>query len=521
MPVTEYAGLLAQKNRRPPRQGTYGDPYMTSSGQPSVADTRVQPNIVFILADQLRADMCGVYGRGNYVPTPNIDALARQGVRFTRGTATCPLCTPYRGMMLTGRYPTHSGVILNFTDANPVQNPNTLAVILKNAGYDTAFIGKWHLSAGGLRTAGLFEPDFEKIQAYANSDDGIEFTPPGPDRMGFDTWFAYNFHCNFNNYWYYGDEPVKQQTDRYETDVQIDQAIAFMKQRGRSGNPFFLTIAPHPPHPRYSVDELPDGYLDRIPEKIPWSPNVPEDCPRDALEMRCYLAMIAHLDDALGRLLGYLDASGLTDNTIVVFTSDHGEMHGSHGRTDKMVPYAEAIDVPVMVRWPGHVRPDTVSNTLFTPMDFMPTLCGLTGLPAPSECDGIDLSTDVLGTAVTPRESVMIMNYSSNWDFLQSGTYWPEWRGVRSPRYTYCRWLTGEEELYDNDADLYQMTNLANDPAHAATLADLRVRLDAHLAEAHDSLRPGTDFGSWFSHDRRLIATALGPVAPCDEKERL
>jgi arylsulfatase A-like enzyme len=301
-------------------------------------------------------------------------------------------------------------------------------------------------------------------------------------------------------------------SDRYETDTQTDQAIAAMDKCRQSGQPFFLCVAPHPPHPPFDPAYIPDGYLGQVPEKLWWSPNVPADNPRTDLEMRYYLAMAKNMDDNLGRLLDYLGTSGLDKNTIVVFTGDHGEMHGSHGRLNKMVPYAEAINIPLIVRWPKRISAGSRVEALQTPMDHFPTLCGLAGLPIPKEVDGADLSGIVLGKTSDAREEVLIGNYTSDGNYLQTGTSFPEWRGVKTKQYTYWRWLAGGEELYDNLADPYQMENLVDSDAAPEALGRLRVRLSDLLATAHDDFRPGTGYGEWYDDQRNLVSTGLGPL---------
>ena len=484
----------------------------TDSGADSGSALGTMPNVLFVFDDQLRADVCGVYG-GKDITTPNIDQLANEGVVFTNCVSSCPLCTPYRGMLQTGRYPTHSGILFNFVEANAVQNPHCLANVFAAAGYETGFVGKWHLASGMHRESGLHQDDQSADQSYYEENPETEYVPPGPGRLGYKHWQAYNFHMDFNNYYYYEDEPKKIHSGRYETDTQTDQAIAYMEECRKLGQPFFLSVAPHPPHPPFDAGAIPEGYLDQVPETIQWSPNVPTDNnPRSVMEMRYYLAMAKNVDDNLGRLMEYLEASGLAANTIVVFTADHGEMHGSHGRLNKMVPYAEAMNVPLIMRWPKRIAPGMRTDALQTPMDHLPTLCGLAGLSIPAQVDGADLSGVILGKGSDDRADVLIGNYTSNWDFLQTGTDWPEWRGVKTKQYTYCKWLAGSEELYDNLADPYQMNNLAADRAHADVLLHLRARLYDLLAVAHDDFRKGTDYDEWYDDQRNLIRTGLGPV---------
>lgn len=470
-----------------------------------------KPNILFVFDDQLRADVCGVYG-GNNISTPHIDRLAEQGVTFTNSVSSCPLCTPYRGMVMTGRYPTHSGIVMNFVEANQAQNPNCIANVFGSAGYDTGFIGKWHLSSGWRREEGLYEANKEAVDAYREKNPETEYVAPGPGRLGYRHWQAFNFHTAFNDYFFYEDTPERKYSGRYETDTQIDQAIAYMEKNKASDKPFFLAVAPHPPHPPFRPDYIPAGYLDKVPEEINWSPNVPADNPRELIQMRYYLAMAKNMDDNLGRLLEYLAKSGLEKDTILVFTSDHGEMHGSHGRVNKMVPYAEAMNIPLIIRWPGRISPGSVRDALQNPMDHLPSLCGLSGINIPREVDGTDLSRVMLGTQNDSRDEILIGCYTSHWDFFQTGTRWPEWRGVKTKQHTYCKWLTGEEELYDDLEDPFQMNNLANGRAELPVLQRLRSRMKDFLVAAHDDFRPGTGYGKWYDDRRNLLRTGLGTV---------
>jgi len=470
-----------------------------------------KPNVLFVFIDQLRADVCGVYG-GRNIQTPHIDRLASQGATFANSISSCPLCTPYRGMVQTGRYPTHSGIVMNFVEANPIQNPHCLGHVFAASGYDTGFIGKWHLSSGWRREEGLYEPNPAAVEAYRGKNPETEHVAPGPGRLGYEHWQAFNFHTAFNDYYFYEDQPKKVFSGRYETDTEIDQVIAYMERHWNSARPFLLCVAPHPPHPPFAPEYIPEGYLEKVPEILHWSPNVPADNPRKLIEMRYYLAMAKNVDDNLGRLMRYLDDSGLAEETIVIFTSDHGEMHGSHGRLNKMVPYAEAMNIPFIIRWPNRIEAGSRIEALQTPMDHLPTLCGLTGTRIPREVDGTDLSRVILGKEGDSRPEVLIGSYTSHWDFFQTGTRWPEWRGVRTKRYTFCKWLTGEEELYDNMEDPYQVKNLAVSRKEPVVLNRLRGRLKELLAKAHDDFLPGTSYAEWYDDRRDLIRTGLGPV---------
>ncbi|MBN2295814.1 MAG: sulfatase [Pirellulales bacterium] len=476
-------------------------------------ETPRRPNIIFYFADQYRADNLGVYG-GRNITTPHLDRLAQEGTTFNHATSICPVCTPFRGMLMTGRYPTHSGILMNWIEASARANPNCLANAFGSAGYDTTMIGKWHLSAGRLKHSGKYEPNQDAIKDYQERHPETEFTPPGPDRLGFTNWQSYNFHCEFNNYWYYRDEPKKIHDDAYETDSQTNSAIAYMKKQQAADQPFMMVVAPHPPHPPFSRNTNPAGYLEKIPHKLHFNPNVPKNHPRrrHPLAARCYYAMSKNVDDNIGRLMKFLDDSGLAENTIVVFTSDHGEMHGSHGRINKMVPYTEAVHIPMIVRWPGRIPAGKRTDGLCTPVDFFPTLCGLAGVSVPDTVDGIDLSDVCLGRRQSGREDTLMMNYTSHWDYFQTGTQWPEWRGIHTGNHTYVKWLNGKEELYDNREDPYQMANLAEGSKELPLLKRFRHRIKDLLSEAHDDFPPGTAYADWFDDGRNLLRTSLGPV---------
>jgi arylsulfatase A-like enzyme len=461
-----------------------------------------RPNVLFYFPDQLRAVETG-YNGGRNMPTPNIDRLAKQGVVFTNAISSCPLCTPYRAMLQTGRWPTLSGGVMNWI--NLPSTGQSMADVFAKAGYDTGFIGKWHLAAGGR--AGSLKRG-EPVKPKPES----EFVPPGPMRMGYRHWEAFNFHANFAKAFYYRDTPERLIMPGYETDSETDMAIEFMRRRAQSKQPFFLVVAPHPPHPPWRPEQSPAKNLEVTPKDLYWRPNVKGRKDAPTYDPRCYYSMIGNVDENVGKVMRFLDESGLANNTIVVFTSDHGEMLGSQGRYNKMVPYAEAVDVPLIVRWPSHVRAGSRSDALFTPMDHFPTLAGLCGLPIPDIVNGVDLSAHVLGRKGPDRDATLMMNYVSHWDYPETGTEWPEWRGIRTKQYTYCRWLNGAEELYDNLADPYQMRNLFDGRKAPDVMQRLRSRLKDLLADSKDEFVPGTTYGTWFTPDRDMVRNAVGPV---------
>jgi len=481
-----------------------------------------RPNILVILPDQVPAHELGIYG-GRNVPTPNLDRLAAQGTTLTNAISTCPLCAPYRGMMLSGRYPTHNGMLINWLESNP--HDPSLALSLSAAGYLTGYIGKWHLNAGKMKRDGLFmsaetreleaagdyahRPKVE--QEYVKAHPEPEYVPPGPARRGFEYWAAYNFHTQFAHAYYYRDTSQRLFMPGYETESEADIAIEFMRWSAASPQPFFLVVSMHPPHQPWTLSSIAPGSLDRVRPDLVRRPNVfPQNAPAPHGDIRCYYAMLGSVDDAVGRLTAFLAASGLAENTLVIMTSDHGEMMGSHGKWEKMAPSEEAIRIPLIYRWPGHVAAGKKLDLLFTPMDHLPTLLSLAGSNAPPGIDGIDLSGALLGRPSAERDAALIANYSSHWDYFHSEWPWPELRGVRTQQYTYVKWFSGREELFDNQADPYQMKNLAG--SDHQTAARLRKRLDDLLADAHDDFLAGPAYASWYDNERNIVRTGLGPA---------
>ncbi len=486
------------------------------------AQTTARPNILIILPDQVPAHELGAYG-GRNVPTPNLDRLAKQGTKLTNAISTCPLCTPFRGMMLSGRYPTHNGMLINWLESNP-RDPS-IALSLRAVGYRTGYIGKWHLNAGKMKHDGLFmsaevrqleaagdysrRPEVE--QEYVQSHPEPEFVPPGPARRGFDYWAAYNFHTEFAHAYYYRDTSERLYMPRYETASEAGMAMEFMRQTSATSQPFFLVVSMHPPHQPWTQSSIAPGSLARVRQDLVRRPNVfPKNAPSPHGDIRCYYAMLGSVDDATGQMLDFLDTSNLAANTVVIMTSDHGEMMGSHGKWEKMAPYEEAIRVPLIYRWPGHVTAGRELDVLFTPMDHLPTLAAMAGAPLPAGIDGIDLSGAILGRESKERDGALIANYSSHWDYFHTEWPWPEWRGVRTKRHTYVKWFSGREELFDNQNDPYQMKSLAE--ANRQTVMDFRALLHDLLQEAHDEFLAGPAYAEWYDNDRNIIRTGLGPI---------
>lgn len=416
------------------------------------------PNILLILPDQMRRHAMGCSGN-EQVKTPNLDRLASEGVYFSNCIANCPVCTPDRAVLLTGKYPLSNGTIVNDLPLSTKQT--TIAEVLRDAGYRTGYIGKWHL-------------------------DGIprsKFTPPGPRRQGFDTyWAAYDCHHQYFSTKYYLDTPQLVRAKGYEPDIQTNLAVDFM-QRHRDG-PFFLMVSWGPPHTPYHI--VPQKYLEMYdPASLQLRPNC-RNTKRN--EIAGYYAHITALDNNLGQLMQWLDGLELAENTIVLFSSDHGDMLWSQGRVKKQQPWEECINIPLIIRYPAVLKPQR-TDTLISLADLAPTLLSLAGVPKPEGMEGLDLSAVIRGRDGPRHDSVPIMDIVPADQALRWGGR--EWRGIRTVRHTYVRLQDEGWLLHDNLADPFQRNNLINDPGHKKLRKELEAKLQAWLKKLGDKFLLG------------------------------
>lgn len=426
-------------------------------GKAVLAETKPakKPNILFVYSDQMRAFAMGAMG-DKEIKTPNMDKMAKQGLLFTHAISGYPLCSPYRAMLLTGRYGTSTGEI-----GNEIELPAsemTIAKALNKQGYKCGFIGKWHL---------------EKTH---------EAFIPKERRMGFDGyWASRNLGGSMFDSFYCADTPDEIPLPGYEPDRQTELAIDFMKKHTKE--PFCLFMAWRPPHP---PREVADKYKKMYPDgKLTQRQNVPKDMD-DRDNKSTYYGMITDLDDNIGRLMKALDDLGIAEDTIFCFTSDHGDMLASQGLQGKNVPYEESIRIPFIVRYPRRVKAGGKTDILFNSVDVMPTLLSMCGAPIPKSVQGVDNSSHVLGKGGKKPESVLLQRIMGGGGRKQGG----EWRGVRTQRYTYARWRDKGWMLYDNEKDPYQMNNLIDKPEAKAIQAKMDGELQKWLKRVGDKFEP-------------------------------
>jgi len=421
-----------------------------------------KPNIVYVFADQWRASAFGYTGNPN-IKTPNIDRLANEGLNLTNTVAVTPLCTPYRASLMTGRYPTSTGMFLN--DLYLPSGELCMPEILKNAGYSTAYIGKWHLDGHGRHS----------------------YIPP-ERRQGWDYWKG--AECNHNNYrshYYTEDSDEKLYWDGYDAFAQTNDAREYIIEQANEEQPFILMLSYGPPHP--SSPPAPEKYRALYPvDEIELPPNVPKEYQDEArLSLHQYYAHGTALDKCVGDLMHTIEEAGIADNTIFVFTSDHGGMHWSHGLPFKwkQVAWDESAHVPFLLRFPAiHGHQGRVIETPLNTPDILPTILALSGVEVPESVEGDDLSALITkGTELQDR-SVLYMSVAP---IVGQGE---AHRSIRTKRYTYVRNLEGPFLLFDDLRDPWQMNNLIGNAAYVSLQRELDAELQGHLQRIGDDFRP-------------------------------
>ena len=485
----------------------------------SAEDGPARPNIIFILADQLRYQSCG-YAGDKQARTPNLDRLAASGVNFRQAVSSMPVCCAYRASLFTGKYTSSTGMVINELRLNP--NHTCLGHCLTRGGYETGYVGKWHLYAN---------------QLGHHDEPNNSFTPRGPHRLGFDGyWAAYGFHHVYYNAYYHTESPKKIffGKDVYEPDGQTDLAIDFINKAKDKGKPFYLTLSVGTPHSPWRPDNVPARWRDMFKDvQFPAAPNYTQkkdpygdgwsnyhhDPDKINRWKQLYYAMTANLDWNVGRILDAVDNARIAGNTIIVFTSDHGEMFGAHGRMMKNIFYEEAARVPFLIRWPGKIPKGHVSDACMNTVDIMPTLLSFADLPVPKEVEGTDLSHCAFNTEGPEPEFAFLMNTGAcaAWEDGH------EWRALRNRRYTYAvfrgwekKGLPGKELLFDNIDDPFQRKDLAKERGNEEAIARFRKALKHKMTALKDTF-PAS---SWYREnwiENRIIkrsATRPFPVSP-------
>ena len=473
----------------------------TAGKMPKKSTPQAQrPNIIYIMADDHAFQAISAYGSRlkEVMPTPNIDRLANEGARLDRCFVTNSISTPSRAVMLTGAY-SHKNGVYTLNDPLDPQKP-TVAKVLQEGGYRTGIFGKWHLHS---EPAGFDK--YAILPGQGRYQDPILICKDSLNGVPFN-------------------QAKGAVYPGHETDVVADRALEFLEQ-SRQGQPFFLMChfkAPHRtwipaarfedflkdveiPEPgnlldtyegrneymnmlRMSMEHFVPGYDLKVE-------SFPAGMDRDQIRkwayqlyLKDYLRCIAGIDENVGRILDYLDQKGLSENTIVVYTSDQGFYLGEHGWFDKRLMYEESLRTPFLIRYPKEIKAGSVNHDITVNIDFAPTFLDYAGMEAPNEMQGESIRRNLQGK--TPRNWREAMYYRY-WMHDDPDHHVPAMYGIRTDRYrltfVYGKALgktgTGKAEItpswefFDLKKDPSEMHDLYNDPSHKKVITQLKVKL--------------------------------------------
>ncbi len=428
------------------------------------------PNLLFVFADQWTYWALGCNGNPE-VRTPRIDQFAAESVNCINAISSCPVCTPARASLLTGLRPDRHGLFINDAPLDP--SLPSFGKHFAAAGYDTAYVGKWHVNGHGRSV----------------------YIPP-ERRHGFRYFKALECTHNYPKSRYFdNDDATPRFWEGYDAFAQTDDLIGWMQNREDDHQPFCAVLSWGPPHNPYET--APEAYrLGYDPAALTPRDNVPEaDQPRCREILAGYYAHCEALDTAFGRLLDAIDAMGCRDNTVVVFTSDHGDMLKSHGMIEKQCPFEESLRIPYLIRAPWVLPAGTVNRTVIEFADSWPTLAGLCGLPDHEPIQTKDQSAHLIAGTVPDENAGLYASYVPFATWIQQQNI-PELfrareaRGLRTERHLYVESLEGPWLLYDCQEDPYQMQNLVDAPAFTSLREELATRLKARLADEKDNFLP-------------------------------
>lgn len=421
----------------------------------AAATNRRRPNLLFIVADTWRAQALRQAGDPN-VSTPNLEKLAEQGVSCSRVYASYPVCCPSRAAMLTGKLPHAAGVRRNHSLLPLGQQ--TISAALKEAGYRTGYIGKWHLDGG----------------------ESPGFVPP-ERRRGFDEWFAYNVAHRHYDPVYFRNDPTPVKTTGFEPDVQTRLALDFL--RTKSQQPHFLYLSYVAPHAPFTPPQEATSY---DPAKLQLRPNVPPAAEASARrDLAGYYGLCSAVDRNIGLLLGQIEEQGSNEDTIVVFTSDHGITLWSHGVDEIDAPYEESARIPLIVRYPRHFRGGLNYGGLISNIDFAPTLLSLCGVRIPGAMQGLNLARRLGRQRPEDRGGNPGSIYAEGGLDQEH-----EWRMVVEGRYKLVvNSKVQPVRLHDLFQDPYEQDNLTGKPQFEATISRLQALRRRWAVRTGDTLR--------------------------------
>lgn len=482
---------------------------MALFGQSSALAKEKAPNVIIIFPDQYRQYSLGFWSEGDNARhiqgkpdpaiTPNLDKLAKGGIVFSRAVSNLPLCSPYRGMLLTGKYPAANGVTANCHKNRSVGvkvDGKAIANVYADAGYETALFGKchWHRTEPVFDENGTYQASTEAPGGhYINAYD--TYVPPGAPRLGFQYFFQTLKDSHFDPLCYSSDPKVTEGAKdgelyhprRFNAALESETLINYLDnthQQRDTNKPFFITWALNPPHNPWTEKSTDMRFFPQYTED--GEINIDALLLRDNADKDkgayapYYFANVSAVDHYIGQVLDKLEELGMADNTIIVFTSDHGEMLGSHNRSGKLVPYTEAYNIPFIIKWGDRLQ-HRIEDLMLSVPDIMPTLLALSGLKKriPTSVQGSNYAPILQGRkkSKAPKE-VLYMDYLS--------------RGLYTGDHTFVvqsgdQGKFKEAYYYDNKKDPYQLHQIKGDEMDKKLVKRFKKKLARHLKAIEDT----------------------------------
>lgn len=437
-------------------------------------------NLIYIFADQWRRDVLGIYD--SRVKTPNLDAFAEESAVFDRAYSSCPLCSPNRACLLTGKQPRNTNVFTNCkpgVDAYLPEDTVCVSDVLKAQGFHTGYIGKWHLD----------KPDGD------DPNNWDAYTMPGKRRHGFDFWYSYGAHNRHSHPYYWTTEGEYVEVDEWSPKHETDVALQFLKEN--KDNKFALFISYNPPHTPY--DQTPEKYQNLYTgeeKDIKAVTPAPEGA-GDKLganwnqkeNVKGYYGAVSGIDENIGRIISYLKENDHYEDTYIFISADHGDMLGDHGRFAKHIWYEGSVGIPLIIGG-GDIKPMR-TDTLVGGPDQTAAILGLLGLPIPESMQAKDFSPLLRGESFEEYESIMTVSFPNTKErieeFQAHGKNFMDygWRSIITKEYKLAilkGMSYGEKPqtfLFDLKRDPYENINIHDDDVMQMMMKELKKWCDA------------------------------------------
>lgn len=422
-------------------------------------------NLIYIFADQWRRDAIGIYN--SKIKTPNLDEFAAESVVFDRAYSSCPLCSPNRACLLTGKQPGATNVFTNCKpDVEAYLKEETVCVsdVLKEQGYKTGYIGKWHLD----------KPD--------GSGGWDAYTPPGRKRHGFDFWYSYGTFDDHLHPHYWDTEGNRIEIDEWSVKHETDVALDFLERNKEQD--FVLFLSYNPPHPPYQL--VPEKYEMQYDgterENICWAEppgNAGDPLPEDmnlTEVTRQYFGAVTGIDENIGRIFAYLKENGLYEDTYVMISADHGDMLGDHQLRSKHIWFEGSVGIPLIIGG-GGIQPMRTQELVAAP-DQTATILGLLDIPVPDFMDGKDFAPLVRGREFKGHEAIVTMAFPNSQKridgYTEHGLNYMDfgWRSVVTDRY---KLAVNKGQEYGMEPRVY-LYDLKEDPGENISVEDPEVK---------------------------------------------